>query len=68
MQRFILEFAEINNRTVVYTFSEENGDISLMPFKGEEEYPVDIESYSDADCDDGIRQGAAAMESGAGRG
>lgn len=46
MQRFILEFAEINNRTVVYTFSEENSDISLMPFKGEEEYPVDIDSLN----------------------
>ena len=46
MQRFILEFAEINNRKVVYTFSEENGDISLMPFKGEEEYPVDIDSLN----------------------
>ena len=28
----------------------------------------DIGSYSDADCDDGIRQGTAVMESGAGRG
>lgn len=46
MQRFILEFAEINNRKVVYTFSEENGEIYLMPFKGEEEYPVDIDSLN----------------------
>ncbi len=46
MQRFILEFAEINNRKVVYTFSEENGEIYLMPFKGEEEYPIDIDSLN----------------------
>lgn len=46
MQRFILEFAEINNRKVVYTFSEENGEIYLMPFKGEEEYPVEIDSLN----------------------
>ena len=46
MQRFILEFAEINNRKVVYTFSEENGEIYLMPFKCEEEYPVDIDSLN----------------------